>query len=88
MNAEQGRNSVPSLPRCPQCAQAMRLLRKTPRPDGLPDLLLFGCETCRETHFEEGAPVKDGAKQASTNTIGSWYVDEFGNPTREIKSRD
>ena len=40
-------------PRCVGCAQPMRLIRKTLRFGGLPDLYTFECEACGETHVEE-----------------------------------
>jgi hypothetical protein len=42
-------------PRCVGCAQPMRLVRKTLRFGGLPDLYTFECEACGETHVEEAA---------------------------------
>jgi hypothetical protein len=57
----------------------MRLTRKTARFNGLPDLCTFECSACNVSIAEEcGAPRENG----------SWYVDEFGNPTREIKRHD
>lgn len=40
-------------PRCIGCARSMRLIRKTLRFGGLPDLYTFECEACGETHVEE-----------------------------------
>ena len=46
---------------------------------------IFECRTCQMSHTEEGAPP---SKAGVKTEIGSWYLDEFGNPTREIKGRD
>jgi hypothetical protein len=77
--------SNPVPPHCPSCAQAMRLARKTRRFNGLPDLYIFECRTCDMSHTEEGTPPSETKFKTE---IGSWYLDEFGNPTREIKRRD
>jgi hypothetical protein len=37
------------------------------------------------SHTEEGTPASETKFKTE---IGSWYLDEFGNPTREIKRRD
>jgi hypothetical protein len=34
------------------------------------------------SHTEEGAPPSEPKLKTE---IGPWYLDEFGNPTREIK---
>jgi hypothetical protein len=63
----------------------MRLARTTRRFNSLPDLYIFECRKCDMSHTEEGsAPSKTEPKIE----IGSWYLDEFGIPTREIKRRD
>jgi hypothetical protein len=36
------------------------------------------------SHTEEGTPASETKLKTE---IGSWYLDEFGNPTREIKGR-
>ena len=77
--------SNPVPPHCPSSAQAMRLARKTRRFNGLPDLYIFECRTCDMSHTEEGTPPSETKFKTE---IGSWYLDEFGNPTREIKRRD
>jgi len=77
--------SKPAPPHCPSCALIMRLARKTRRFNGLPDLYIFECRTCDMSHTEEGAPPNEPKLRTE---IGSWYLDEFGNPTREIKGRD
>ena len=77
--------SNPVPPHCPSCAQAMRMARKTRRFNGLPDLYIFECRTCDMSHTEEGTPPSETKFKTE---IGSWYLDEFGNPTREIKRRD
>src|SRR5271163_4815996 len=79
------RNDTASRPRsapphCPSCAQPMRLARKTRRFNGLPDLYIFECRTCEMSHTEEGPQPSEIEPKVD---IGSWYVDEFGNPTRE-----
>ena len=85
MSAERANNSTPKTPRCPSCAQPMRLIRKTVRFNGLPDLCTFECRICNVSLAEEcGAPRELTAK----TEISSWYLDEFGNPTREIKRSD
>ena len=82
---EKTKGSKPAPPHCPNCAQTMRLSRKTRRFNGLPDLYIFKCQKCDMSHTAEGtAPSEDEPKIE----IGSWYLDEFGNPTREIKRRD
>jgi hypothetical protein len=43
---------APKPPRCPKCAQVMRLVRRTPRFDGLPELFTFECLACGVFHFE------------------------------------
>lgn len=84
MRNDKTSRSRPPPPRCPSCAQAMRLARKTRRFNGLPDLYIFECRMCQMSHTEEGTLPT----QAELKTeIGSWYLDEFGNPTREIKGR-
>ena len=60
----------------------MRLARKTRRFNGLPDLYVFECRMCEMSHTEEGAPSTEPRLKTE---IGPWYLDEFGNPTREIK---
>ena len=62
----------------------MRLARRTRRFNGLPDLYIFECRACQMSHTEEGAPATEA--EAKTE-IGSWYLDELGNPTRKIKGR-
>ena len=37
------------------------------------------------SHTEEGAPPSEVELKIE---ISSWYLDEFGNPTRQIKKRD
>ena len=89
MSPERVNNSAPKPPRCPSCAQPMRLTRKTVRFNGLPDLCTFECRTCNVSLAEEcGAPRGITAKTGGCADSGSWYVDEFGNPTREIKRHD
>ncbi len=85
MCPERANKPATKPPRCPSCAQPMRLIRKTVRFNGLPDLCTFECGTCNVSLAEEcGAPREMAARTDS----GSWYVDEFGNPTREIKRSD
>jgi hypothetical protein len=73
----------PPPPHCPSCA--MRLARKTRRFNGLADLYIFECKKCDMSHTAEGTAPSDLEPKIE---IGSWYLDEFGNPTREIKRRD
>jgi hypothetical protein len=42
-----------ALPRCPSCAQVMRLVRRTPRFNGLPDVVIFECRACGVSRIEE-----------------------------------
>jgi hypothetical protein len=53
-------SSGPAAPRCPRCAQPMRLVRRTPRFGGLPDLYTFECRSCEISHTEE-VGQQDGA---------------------------
>jgi hypothetical protein len=85
MNAKRV-TSPPAPARCPSCAKPMRLVRKTIRFNGLPDLCTFECQACGVSHIEECGPPRDISSIKSE--IGSWYPDEFGNPTREIKARE
>jgi hypothetical protein len=62
----------------------MRLARKTRRFNGLRDLYVFECRTCEMSHTEEGASPSEPKPKME---IGPWYLDEYGNPTREIKGR-
>jgi len=75
----------PPLPHCPSCAQPMRLSGKTRRFNGLADLYRFECKKCDVSHTAEGTAPSELEPKIE---IGSWYLDEFGNPTREIKRRD
>lgn len=45
-------NPTLSPPRCPSCAQPMRLAKRTPRFDGLPDVATFECRACGVWHIE------------------------------------
>jgi hypothetical protein len=85
MKAEGTHKSALKSARCPQCAQPMRLARRTLRFGGLPDLVTFDCQTCDESHTEEIGPPRETSPKID---VGSWYLDEAGNPTREIKRRD
>jgi hypothetical protein len=85
MRNKKSNSSKSPSPHCPSCAQPMRLARKTRRFNGLPDLYIFECSTCEISHSEEGSPPGENEPEVE---IGSWYLDEFGNPTREIKRRD
>ena len=43
-----------------------------------------------DTH-DLNVPVKiahHGQKAVTEMIVGAWYLDEFGNPTREIRARD
>jgi hypothetical protein len=50
-------------PRCVACARPMRLIRKTLRFAGLPDLYTFECEACHETHIEEAPTPEPGTNE-------------------------
>ena len=56
MNAERASTSAPKRPPCPSCAQNMRLIRRTPRFGGLPDVCTFECQACGVSHTEECEP--------------------------------
>lgn len=56
MLGERSDKMVIIRPRCVGCARPMRLIRKTLRFAGLPDLYTFECEACGETHIEEAPP--------------------------------
>ena len=86
MNAKRFDHSASTPVRCPRCAQPMRLVRRTLRFNSLPNLNTFECQTCEISHIEEGEPPRP--KTPDKTEIGSWYLDEFGNLTREIKKRD
>ena len=81
MRNDKTSRSRPAPPHCPSCAQVMRLARRTQRFNGLPDLYIFECQTCELSHTEEGARPSDPKLRTE---IGTWNLDEFGNPTREI----
>ena len=83
-NEKTSRSKQPS-PYCPSCAQAMRLARQTRRYKGLVDLYTFECRKCDMSHTAEGTAPSEREPAVE---IGSWYLDEFGNPTRQIKRRD
>jgi hypothetical protein len=84
MNAE--RNNDPALrPQlCPRCAQPMRPARSTKQFGGLPELMTLECELCGLSNTEEHARPR---KVSPGTNISAWYLDEFGNPTRENKAR-
>ena len=44
--------SAPTSPRCPSCAQPMRLVRRTTRYGGLPELFTFSCSACGVSYIE------------------------------------
>jgi hypothetical protein len=52
MRYELPNKDTPRRPQCPSCAQIMRLVRITPRFEGLPDLYTFECRTCGLSHIE------------------------------------
>ena len=58
MLGERSEKTVIKRPRCVTSARPMRLIRKTLRFAGLPDLYTFECEACGETHIEE-APAPE-----------------------------
>jgi hypothetical protein len=50
-------NNPPLVPqRCARCAQPMKLIRRTQRFGGLPDLCTFECLACGMSHTEECRP--------------------------------
>src|SRR6516162_9944343 len=51
---DSGDKSIPKPPRCPNCAEPMRLVRKTLRFGGLPELFTFECSTCGMSHTDGG----------------------------------
>ena len=62
MLRERSYKTVIKRPRCVACARPMRLVRKTLRFAGLPDLPTFECEAYGEMHTEE-APTPDQGDQ-------------------------
>jgi len=52
MSDESVTKPAPRPPRCPKCAQPMRLVRRTRRYGGLPDLITFECPACGLSHAE------------------------------------
>src|SRR5215472_7489375 len=50
-------NSALAQQRCPRCAQPMKLIRRTQRFGGLPDLCTFECAACSISHTEECKPT-------------------------------
>ena len=50
-------NSALAQQRCPRCAQPMKLIRRTQRFGGLPDLCTFECQACGMSHTEECKPT-------------------------------
>jgi C4-type Zn-finger protein len=85
MTAERTNDPAPKRQPCPSCTQPMRLVRRTPRFGGLPELMTFECESCGLSHIVEDARPRKVSPQTD---ISAWYLDEFGNPTREIKLRE
>jgi hypothetical protein len=60
MFGERSEKTVIKRPRCVACARPMRLIRKTLRFAGLPDLYTFECGACGETHIEEAPAPERG----------------------------
>jgi hypothetical protein len=85
MTAERTNDPAPKRQLCPSCIQPMRLVRRTARFGGLPALTTFEYESCGLSHIGEDARPRKVSPQTD---ISAWYLDEFGNPTREIKSRE
>jgi hypothetical protein len=50
-------DSALALQKCPRCAQLMKLVRRTQRFGGLPDLCIFECTACGISHTEECKPA-------------------------------
>jgi hypothetical protein len=63
MSGERADKTVIKRPRCVACARPMRLIRKTLRFAGLPDLYTFECEACGETHVEDAPMPEQEANQ-------------------------
>ena len=57
MRDESTNNSARMQPRCPSCAQPMRLIRKTLRFNGLPELYTFECRTCEVLLTQEKSVI-------------------------------
>ena len=57
MSDESANKPARTPPRCPSCAQPMRLVRKTLRFHGLPELYTFECRTCDVSFTQEGDAV-------------------------------
>ena len=84
MSPERANKSATKQPRCPSCAQPMRLVRKTVRFNGLPDLCTFECRTCNVSLAEEcGAPREMAARTDSADPGMS-----MSSATRRAKSKD
>jgi hypothetical protein len=65
--------SAPKQPRCPGCARPMLFVRRTTRFGGLPDLFVFECRDCGETHIEEGdtdRPIRSNDDHADRWWLG------------------
>jgi hypothetical protein len=41
-----------------------------------------------QDHNAPAKPITHAQKMANEMIVGPWYLDEFGNPTREIRARD
>jgi hypothetical protein len=50
-------DTSPAPLRCQRCAQPMKLIRRTQRFGGLPDLCTFECAACGISHTEECKPT-------------------------------
>jgi hypothetical protein len=50
-------DTPPASLRCQHCAQPMKLVRRTQRFGGLPDLCTFECAACGISHTEECKPA-------------------------------
>jgi hypothetical protein len=60
MGDEHTNNSTPTPPLCPSCAQRMKLVRRTKRFAGLPDLHIFECRMCGVSHIEASLGMAGG----------------------------
>jgi hypothetical protein len=80
-------DTSPASLRCQRCAQPMKLIRRTQRYGGLPDLCTFECAACGISHTEECKPTtwhaadmyrkqakacRDLAKQARSEDRAFW----------------
>jgi hypothetical protein len=63
-------NFTPTPPLCPSCAQRMKLVRRTKRFGGLPDVYIFECRTCGVSHIE--ASHDEGGTDVRSHGVSLW----------------